>query len=531
MRDGTGTEVADGLIDPAIRWRASAAAYAIRVPGQMYGAQVFALGMSMCLPDSVDIGGLVNVKRGARRSLCWLVLLLLIGCGHDARSGAERIVPEDLAADSVSGAAPSVENSHAFLLPPMKSDADSGMRAQGATFGFRAHRQYLRALDDPMGIADDESVAALDINGDGRDDLVTFSSQGFVGVLLQQRDGTLSAPIAFSNGPETYRASIRWVLADFNEDRITDVAFETTDEHGTRGGVGLLLSRAGANPVFHQGYPAMGDLGDWASLDVDGDGHQDVVTLRSDSDPSSGWETNFYLHYEILHGDGKGNFGRRQIGRLDLDAFIHVALAVDIDGDGLDDLVFSTYEPGNQLPGRLWVSHRLSGGGLGPLRELHSLQGWHPVVFGDLNGDGLLDTIAGTEIHFREQDGSFSDAQYLATYNSVQITPHIADFDGDGLDDLVNHQFEGFFSIPFLAVYMGGGGTLQAPFRIYDPPYNHMFKVSPHRYPYASGDFNGDGCRDLAVAVGYDGVAVLDGYNCVGRPRGTGGKLPGRRKR
>src|SRR5690606_24677256 len=146
--------------------------------------------------------------------------------------------------------------------------------------------------------------------------------------------------------------------------------------------------------------------------------------------------------------------------------------------------------------------------------------------FGDINGDGLRDAVIGVEIHERNADGTFGEALRLATYMVNPTLPIIADFNGDGLDDLVNHQFIDFYTMPFMAVYMGGGGTLQPPFRAYHPGYNHSFSIPMNRHVYAKGDFNSDGCADLAVAIQYDGVAIFDGYNCKQRVSRTAGNPP-----
>ena len=92
----------------------------------------------------------------------------------------------------------------------------------------------------------------------------------------------------------------------------------------------------------------------------------------------------------------------------------------------------------------------------------------------------------------------------------------LEDFDGDGRTDLVNHQFESFLNnLPYFVTYLQKNGRLQAPFFRYDPPTTNT--VSPekwNRQAYATGDFNSDGCRDIAVAIRYSGILFLEGRNC-----------------
>lgn len=407
-----------------------------------------------------------------------------------------------------------------------------------ATFGFGPYRQYQHFIDNPVGAVIYEAVAAGDFNGDRRADLVALGSQNEVDVLLQNQDGTFAPPLSFTSGTDNYLTWKLLIVNDFNSDGVADVAFDTVDTNGTSGGVGLLLSKRGQQPVFHQGYPPLVAMSndvpaDWASLDVDGDGRQDIVVSHSFVDPwstSLDCESDLCPNYEVLHGDGRGNFGRRELVKLDIAETISSTLAEDVNRDGLLDMVFAVNDASEPESGRLLAAYRLRAGGLDKLRELHTTEMREPIIFGDINGDSLRDTLMGTEIHLRNPDGSFGASLYLSTYTLYPATPVIADFNGDGLQDLVNHQFEDVLTTPFLAVYLGGGGTLQAPFRIYDPPYDHAFHVSTGRHPYATGDFNGDGCRDLVVAVGYDGLALLDGNNCIPRRIRTGGVLPPRVK-
>lgn len=473
------------------------------------------------------------------RSACMALIVLATACGRtpvlDSEQGSQP------AATQQGGVAGSSDEIGHFSAPKPAVHRPLLGKAPDAVFGFRPARQIFQPTDDGVGVAIVESVAAIDIDGDGRMDLVTLSSQGFVGVYLQTwgSGGELARPLTFRSSMGNYSPDNRWVLGDFNEDGITDFAFILTSEYGGGGGAGLLLSRQGRSPVYHEGFPAMtamavDGIADWAVLDDDGDGHEDLVMFRNSVDMFSTpleCETEFCPNYQVLHGDGKGNFERPLLRRLEIDAAIRAVSVVDLDGDGQSDVLVSG-RPGDSPDDIVLLASYGNGGPfLHEWNRVHALETMMPAVFADLNGDGRLDTISGTEIHFQEGNREFSDAFYLATYYMDPGTPYVADFNRDGQNDLVNHQFEMFYTIPFLAVYMGGDGTLQPPFFIRDPPWDHAFRVSNDRFPYASGDFNGDGCTDLAIAVGYDGVAMLDGYNCEPWPRGTGGRLPGRTRR
>jgi hypothetical protein len=143
-----------------------------------------------------------------------------------------------------------------------------------------------------------------------------------------------------------------------------------------------------------------------------------------------------------------------------------------------------------------------------------------PAFFGDLNSDGRTDLIYADVVHFRDASGAFQAPvglglrSYMDAYWNV-----LGDFDGNGQTDIVNRQFERFLTIPYFATYLQKNGTVQAPFFRYDPPTNHTVNPAKwDRHAFATGDFNGDGCLDIAVANQADGILFVEGQNCIVRP-------------
>lgn len=464
------------------------------------------------------------------RGLGWLVplgLVLVLGaCGANIEPDANPAF-ESAESDKDILAKTIASRSDSRLALPGKV-YPARMDGTGSDFGFRSPRMYSRPHGNTM--ADYEAIAAGDFNGDGRADLVALTNNNTVDLFLQRQDGTLSPALIYPYGTENYSSSKILVTQDFNEDGITDVAFHTVDGYGVSGGVGILASRKGSAPEFVQGYPetsyeSTASVVSWATLDADGDGHQDMIVARNYND------CGHYVvcpNYQVLHGDGAGGFGRSAIVNIPFSSPIFELVSEDINTDGFSDLVFvmSKETNGEATTSDVLVAYRLAAGGMTPPQLLLSTEGRDHLYFGDIDGNGRRDAVMGSEVHLRSWSGEFGEALYLHTYFGYPITPFLYDFDGDGFTDLVNHQFQDFVSnLPFFAIYMQRAGTLQAPFRVYDPAVRYAFKVPLlHRLPYAAADLNSDGCSDLAVAAGYDGIAVLDGFNCSLLP--TGGNLP-----
>lgn len=472
----------------------------------------------------------------------WVVLLLVTaGCG---RSWTELDTDHSPSKRDLARELPSGSNG----TSPASRQEDRRDRAVGSAVGSSGFsfnfRLYARPDADPWAPVIYTKALRGDFNGDGRADLVFGLEANEIEITYQDGNGTFSAPRIIDRGIENYSSSGHLVIGDFNEDGIDDIVFDTVTENGVGGGVAMLRSHRDAVPELrHLHAPAFYTSGSeaqgWAAADIDGDGQLDLVALHNwpaaigdlglldAADPACPEDKPCH-YYLVYYGDGSGGLRSPRpirIQGLPAHQVTNDFLVQDIDNDGLQEIVFS-YADGRGSHDAAYVTQLPIAGSSSRPVLLHEKFSGEPLFFGDINGDGLTDSIHGNAIFLRESRYVFSEPYGLAIYYYKDSPWHvIADFDGNGQVDLVNHQFRTFNETPYFATYLQKNGTLQPPFFLYDPPTTHFVKTSDERHAAATGDFNSDGCLDIALAIGYSGVLLLEGQNCVVTLRRTGGNL------
>ena len=355
-------------------------------------------------------------------------------------------------------------------------------------------------------------VAAADLNGDGRPDLVL--SQYFTGdvsVLLQDgagayvpstppnltptavadvnNDGALDSiagdGVHLGAGDGTLRPTpVELPLAlgvvisaivpgDFNGDGKPDLA--VTDFLSSR----LTVLLGNGDGSFHDsGSYATGRRPDAvAAGDFNGDGLIDLAVA------------NFFSgDVTVLLGDGRGSF--RDAGSLLVGRRPDAIVSADFNGDGKPDLAVADYATGSVTV--------LSGDGQGSFRQSGVVGvgiGPDALVSADFNGDGkpdlavalagALPRTGGVVVLYGKADGTFAAATPAA--QGKVITPKsltLADFNGDGRPDLAVADF--YSSTALVLLNNGGGFDAAAPVGFVQSPTS-----------VAAGDFDGDGRPDL----------------------------------
>ncbi len=345
-----------------------------------------------------------------------------------------------------------------------------------------------------------EAVAIGDVTADGRPDVVMTTTFYFdpqnddcVFVFAQQPDGTLGPPARFPYLATANRNGI--VLTDLDEDGVLDVVVGHQS--------GLTVLRADGHGSLLPGVVTLDDdANTLAAMDVDRDGHRDVISL--------GWSRGATIFY----GDGHGGFSHKTALATVANGYNDHEVA-DLSGDGYPDLAVMS---GQSLAPNLTI-HRHNGvSGFLPTPTSYSM-GYRELTsgigLGDVSGDGLNDVVLSHSsnsptwlfIMTQNPSGGLLGPTTVPSYD-IPEPVEVADIDGDGLEDVVVLH-GGWNRVGVYHHLPAGGLSAEALFPV---PY------ASHYAPQglAVGDFNSDGCADVAFASYGYGLVTMTGNQCAG---------------
>ncbi len=320
------------------------------------------------------------------------------------------------------------------------------------------------------------TVLVGDFNGDGRPDILSNGT-----VSLGNGDGTFTAVV--STGTVSGLA-----VGDFNGDGKLDVASGTGVLLGN--GDGTFTNAPGTFPTFTTGLGSQQDYVTAAIVgDFNGDGNADIAFLN---EPYG--STGYYVVVVFGHGDGtftasstKFSGGSHSTGMV----------SGDFNGDGKIDLAIGGSD-NNRVLLLLGVGDGTFTGPTNTVANNYSL------AAGDFNGDGFTDLVSSGQVFLSNGDGSFGPGMPIQTSGSSSVFGGdfyaVGDFNGDGKLDVAGTSTGG----TQYAVEVGlgnGDGTFTA--------FAGTLAYPATASLLAPADFNGDGLADLVVGNQFSGTASM----------------------
>ncbi|MCR9248259.1 MAG: VCBS repeat-containing protein [bacterium] len=362
------------------------------------------------------------------------------------------------------------------------------------------------------------SIAVLDLQGDGRPDLV-FDGNPAV-VMLQNPAGDFTYTPTFFPFP-------------FFVDHVDTLDIDADGDEDLIGtySQGLIVLRNDGAGSFTRLLRPIGVVGRWTAADIDGNGDPELLTLASSPPRARLWRIDPGLAFvdisatrlpvgdarasravfldsdgdgdqdlvldgvrDILHNDGTGHF--RLLGNEPPPAGLFGPAVADLDGDRLPDLVgfLPTAGPAGSGDITWWANDGAAGFSRQPALGTLPLCSDSFVRLADLDGDGRDDIWALTcgpdRVWHNQGNGVFVDItnSVLPQDSREDRAVVIADFDSDGdLDAFVprDYLFDSFYVNQGNLTFVDEGQT-----RLTD---NEATRGA------TAIDYDGDGDLDLAL--------------------------------
>jgi hypothetical protein len=321
-------------------------------------------------------------------------------------------------------------------------------------------------------------VIAVDVNNDGIPDLVA-ATPPYISVLLGNGDGTFQPYVAYPAGPQPMVLAASDLNNDGNVDLVTMYTDNNVYGHGS---VNVLMGNGDGTfqPATEYALPlAVAEA--VVIADFNHDGKLDLAATCAD------YYTKGRL--TVFFGNGDGTFKQgHSFDTEDRDTGSGLT-AVDLNRDGNLDLVMA-WEEG--LQSMLGTGQ---GSFLPPQRFLGSYQFSEPSIgVGDFNSDGRWDVAVASnqnwlvEVMLGDGQGGFTDAGPTPPTPGWDWKLQVADFNGDGKDDLVVLSAGASYELDLL---LGNGdGTFQP---------GATFPAST-ALALRAADVNNDGAPDLILA-------------------------------
>jgi hypothetical protein len=325
------------------------------------------------------------------------------------------------------------------------------------------------------------SLAAADVNNDGKLDVALTCPEGFVAILFGNGDGTFQKP-AYYSVPAT---SLLIPPADLNADGFPDIAIANASS------VTVLLNQGRnspgtlSSPTSYPAPPAI-QFHLLGAGDFNGDGKPDLLGTGFVDGPGIGFPLFTYA------GNGDGTFQSPQTQSTTTSA--RAAVIADVNHDGFSDVVYIADPSAQVLLGNSTGQFTL-----GSSLSLDPSINYTSLAFAGSTNDGVNINLAlgglATTILLGDGKGGFTAGPTYAIAGSP-----LAETGSDGKTSLVFVTETGITLLPG-----NGDGTFQGLPNL---------PVGPTGF--VAADFNGDGLTDIAFIADNGNLTTA-----VGRGDGT----------